>query len=214
MVKTTHQFLDKYPINNDSKKLILGTIHPHNVESFEIPFFYGNVSSLWKIFSEAFPAELNKPLTLRKILQFLTDREISVSDTIRSCYRKTPNSAADKDLEPIEFNKQLINAIRDSKITKIFFTSGFGKNNAFKLFYKDILKQKITIDIRNNREVILDEMFFGRPIKLIVLYSPSKAATRGIVKSKAYKKSGFNSVHNFLVDYYRKKFNDNKEIKL
>ncbi|MBK6965069.1 MAG: hypothetical protein IPH20_14305 [Bacteroidales bacterium] len=56
---TIHQYLDKYPISRDSKKLIVGTIHPHDHENFGIPFFYGNRSSIWKILSEAFLMNLN-----------------------------------------------------------------------------------------------------------------------------------------------------------
>jgi hypothetical protein len=39
------------------------------------------------------------------------------------------------------------------KISEILFTSGFGKNNAFKLFYVDILGQKFTPEIKSNRQV-------------------------------------------------------------
>lgn len=36
---TDHQYLDRYPVQLDSKLLILGTIHPHNTGDFKIPFF-------------------------------------------------------------------------------------------------------------------------------------------------------------------------------
>jgi hypothetical protein len=50
-MKTRHQYLDKFPISADSEKFIVGTIHPHDYNNFIIPFFYGNVTSIWTILS-------------------------------------------------------------------------------------------------------------------------------------------------------------------
>ena len=211
MTTTTHQYLEKYPISPDSEKLIVGTIHPHDTDNFTIPFFYGNVLSLWTILSEAFPDDLKQPLTLEGILKFLKTKKISVSDTIRKCYRINL-TALDKDLIPIELNEQIIEDIKKSKISEILFTSGFGKNNAFKLFYVDILKEKITADIKEKRGLILDKKYFGRPIKLTVLYSPAGTANLGLSKSKLYLgakheyASSHRPVYDFKVKYYRDNF--------
>jgi G:T/U-mismatch repair DNA glycosylase len=211
MITTTHQYLDKYPISKDSEKLIVGTIHPHDHDNFTIPFFYGNITSLWKILSEVFPDDLKQPLTLESILKFLKTKKISVSDTIRKCNRINL-TASDKDLIPIELNNQIIEDIKQSKISEILFTSGFEKNNAFKLFYVDILNQKITADIKEKREVTLDEKYFGRPIKLTVLYSPSGSSNVSLSKSKIYLDNkhkylkSSRPVYDFKVDYYREKF--------
>lgn len=208
---TTHQYLDKYPIAKDSEKLIVGTIHPHDHDNFTIPFFYGNVTSLWRILSEAFPNDLKQPLTLESILKFLKTKKISVSDTIRKCNRINL-TALDKDLIPIELNNQIIEDIKQSKISEILFTSGFGKNNAFKLFYVDILNQKITADIKEKRGIILDKKYFGRPIKLTVLYSPSGSSNVPLSTSKIYldNKHKYSKssrpVYDFKVDYYRDNF--------
>lgn len=208
---TSHQYLDKYPISKDSKKLIVGTIHPHDHENFEIPFFYGNRSSIWKILSEAFPEDLKQPITLFGVLAFLEKHKISVSDTVRQCKRINP-TALDKDLEPIELNKDIIDQIKESEISEILFTSGFQKNNAFKLFYTDILGKAITADIKANREIILENNIFGRPVKLKVLYSPSGSSNVGLSRSKPYleniaKYAGLNRpVYRFKVDYYRQMF--------
>jgi hypothetical protein len=211
MTTTKHQYLDKYPISADSEKLIVGTIHPHDHDNFRIPFFYGNVTSLWTILSEAFPADLKKPLTLEGILKFLKTKKISVSDTIRKCNRKNL-TALDKDLIAIDLNEQIIEDIKKSKVSEILFTSGFGENNAFKLFYVDILKQKITADIKEKRGLILDKKHFGRPIKLTVLYSPAGTANVGLSKSKLYLDTkheyatSLRPVHDFKVKYYRDNF--------
>ena len=211
MTITTHQYLDKYPISRDSKKLIVGTIHPHDHENFEIPFFYGNKSSIWEILSEAFPEDLKQPITLPGILAFLEMHKISVSDIISKSRRVHP-TALDKDLEPIELNKFIIEQIKESEISEILFTSGFQKNNAFKLFYVDIIGKTITSEIRGNREVILDDEVFGRKVKLKILYSPSGSSNVGLSKCRLYldNKSKYENtsrpVYEFKVDYYRQAF--------
>ncbi|HAO09162.1 MAG TPA: hypothetical protein DCQ50_19775 [Chryseobacterium sp.] len=208
---TIHQFLDKYPISVDSEKLIVGTIHPDNVEDFVIQFFYGNRASLWNILSDAFPNELPKPITLDGVLNFLSKHKIAVSDTIRTCKRLNP-TALDKDLEPTILNTDIIDEIKNSNIKEILFTSGFQKNNAFKLFYVDILHLSITPEIRKNRGIDMDEKIFGRPVKLTVLYSPSGSSNVGLSRSKLYldnfsKYKGLaHPVLAFKIDYYRNMF--------
>jgi len=208
---TTHQYLDKYPISADSEKLIVGTIHPHDYKNFIIPFFYGSKTSIWLILSEAFPNDLKKPITLTGVLNFLKKHKISVSDTIRKCERINPTTL-DKDLTPIELNTQIIDDIKNSNIKEILFTSGFQKNNAFKLFYVDILGCKITTDIRKNREIILDKDVFGKQVRLTILYSPSGSSNVGLSKCKLYLdrktkyKNSNRPVYDFKIDYYRDKF--------
>jgi hypothetical protein len=208
---TKHQYLDLYPISKESEKLIVGTIHPHDFENFPVPFFYGNVLSIWTILSDAFPDELSQPITLEKILVFLKNRKISISDTIKTCRRINP-TALDDDLIPLELNHRIKEDIENSNISEILFTSGFGKNNAFKLFYENILGLKITAEIKEKREVTLPKEVFGRPVKLIVLYSPSGASNIGISKSRLYLqnkdkyKGSKKPVYAFKVDYYRQMF--------
>lgn len=208
---TYHKYLYDYPIDFSSEKLIVGTIHPHNTEDFKIQFFYGLRLSIWKLLQDAFPNEL-VDLSKASIISFLKAKKISVSDTIISCERKH-NSALDKDLIPIEFNYKLIEDIKNSKIKEILFTSGFGKNNAFKIFYEKILGEKITSEIKAKREIIINNPKIGRPIKLTILYSPSGTANVGLSKSKIYlehksKYEGrkFNPVYQFKKDYYKEKF--------
>ena len=208
---TEHQYIGLYPINKDSQKLIVGTIHPHDNLKFIIPYFYGNKLSIWKILNEAFPNELGSLISLEGILYFLQKNKISISDTVISCTRKT-SSALDKDLIPLKLNLAMIEQIRDSKITEILFTSGFQKNSAFKLFFVDILGQKMTEEIKENRSVILEKSFFGRPIKLTILYSPSGSSNIGLSKSKMYLENQEKyknlpyPVKAFKIDYYKEKF--------
>lgn len=208
---TEHQYLAKYPIRPDSKKLIVGTIHPHNHQDSRVPFYYGNRGSLWAILAKAFPGELTDPTSLASILRFLESRKISVSDTIKRCTRKNP-TALDKDLLPIELNTGLLQEIRNSEIAEILFTSGFSANNAFRLFYVDMLNRKIRKDVRQNRGLLLENEVFGRPVKLTILYSPSGSSNVGISKSKLYLSQrdlyiqSEKPVLDFKVDYYRKMF--------
>lgn len=208
---TSHQYIDKYRIQKKSQVLILGTIHPHDTSLFKIPFYYGNKNSLWNILSDAFPNELKKPINLNGVLNFLELRKIAVTDVIRECRRIKP-SALDGDLIPTILNTELLDQIKNSEVTRIYFTSGFGKNNAFKLFYKDLLKLSISTQIRKDRIICLDSEIFGRPILLSILFSPSGASNISISKSKNYLevsekyKTSYRPIYDFKVDYYREQF--------
>ena len=207
-----HQYLDKYPIDPCSEQVIVGTIHPHETANFKIPFFYGNKLSLWELLDKASGGEIGIPITLENVLQFLCRRKIAMSDTVRECYRKS-TTWADNDLIPIRLNTELFDQIRNSEIREVLFMSGFGKNNAFKLFYVDMLGLRITSKIRNEREVLLEPSVFGRSIKLSILYSPSGAANIAFAQSEIYQNNreqyaaSPTPVYDCKVDYYRKKFN-------
>jgi hypothetical protein len=208
---TRHQFLDRYPIDPNSERLILGTIHPHHHGRFLLPFFYGNKLSLWKILNEAFDNEIGADLRLDNILRFLTNHRISVSDTIVECRRLKP-TAFDQDLIPLVLNHSLVEAIRESKIREILFTSGYQKNAAFRLFYSGILGFKISAAMRKQRQMMLDREVFGRPVKLTILYSPSGASNVPVSMSDQYlagkdRYAGSKRpVHDFKVDDYRRHF--------
>lgn len=210
-MKTVHQYLDLYPIDPKSERVVVGTIHPHHTESFKIPFFYGSKLSLWELLDKASGGEIGQPITLPNILKFLKRQKISMSDTVRECERKS-TAWADNDLIPIRLNTELLDQIHSSRIREILFMSGFGKTNAFKLFYVDMLGKKITAQIRKDREVLLDKSIFGRSVKLTVLYSPSGAANIALAQSELYhsqkeKYAGSPTpVYDFKVDYFADKF--------
>ncbi len=228
---TRHAYLDRYPVDPNSTRVVVGTIHPHDEENFFLPFFYGNKMSLWKMLNLATNGELNDPnfeprgnnrvfrerdgfehrITLDSILRFLRAKRISMSDAVRECRR--PGSVwADAELIPTRLNVELVDQIRDSQIAEVLFMSGFGKTNAFKLFYVDILRQKITPEIRARREVVCPPEIFGRPVKFSILYSPSGAANVAIAQSPEYRavKERYalstTPVRDFKIDYYRRKF--------
>lgn len=208
-ITTNHQYIDQYPIKSNSRKLIIGTMHPHLTEDFKIDFFYGNKGSFWDILDNAFPRmDFNSKDT---ILSNLEKFNVSISDMIRSCDRENAKVTADSDLYNLNINtEQIRDGIVNSEIDTIFFTSRFGRNNAAKLFV-DAFKIKYDFDkVTNEFEIPKD--VFGRPIKGVVLYSPSNNANIGISNSKAYKSkkdkySAYSTpVKQFKIDFYREKF--------
>lgn len=209
MKVTDHKFIKSNPIKKTDKSLILGTIHPHDVSSFKLPFFYGNRNSIWNIFRDVFPKDLPDNYSVEDIKELLSKKNIGISDTILQCERMS-NSALDKDLNPIQLNINLIEEIKSSAITTIYCTSGFGKNNAFRLFYEGILGLKLSKDIKQNKSIILPADLFGREIIVSLLPSPSGAANIALSKSIGYKASSFfnnqsaRPVYDYKVSLYKK----------
>lgn len=207
---THHLYVEQYPIHHTDETLILGTIHPHREYEFLMPFFYGNKNSIWNLMRDAFPQELPASYTLDDVLLFLHSRNIAVSDTILSCERLDDGASDDK-LKPLELNMALIEQIRNSDITQIYCTSGFGKNSAFRLFYEGILGQKLSTAIRHAKRVQLPESIFGRAVSVELLPSPSGAANIALARSAAFKNSRYygqpeRPVYRYKVSLYQAMF--------
>jgi G:T/U-mismatch repair DNA glycosylase len=187
MLTTHHQYLDRYPVDPDARAIIIGTIHPHDHEAFDMQFFYGSQCSIWTILTQAFPARLTMPTQLEEVRDFLDACRITMSDTIRTCDRIN-NTALDKDLVPRVYNLALTDQLRDSQIQQVFFTSGAGTNGALRTFYTGVLGYKyLPTVVAKSKTGILPPEVFGRPIAFTVLYSPATTANRGIRKAKAFK---------------------------
>jgi len=208
-VTTVHNFIDQYPICPNSTRLIIGTIHPHLVENFQIKFFYGNVGSFWNILSNAFP-KINF-CTLEGIIDTLNRYKVAITDIIRKCDRDNENITADSKLYNITFNTQQIReGIENSKIDTIYFTSRFGTNNAARLFV-DKFQIPFNFDPLIS-EFMIPENFFGKEIRCVVLYSPSNNANRGIASSALFRKNKAHyqqfeqPVKQFKIEFYREKF--------
>ncbi|WP_157433499.1 hypothetical protein [Adhaeribacter aquaticus] len=213
---TDHQFLDLYPVKTTDTKMIVGTIHPHLIENFRIPFFYGNVGSFWNILHHAFPHYSilqHDDLVLGNILAMLELNNIWITDIIRQCERENETITKDALLYNIVLNiEQIELALENTEINTIYFTSGFGINNAAQLF-----TQAFGINYLENynaaiNEFTIPENQFGREIRCIVLYSPSNAANIGISRSIPYLNNieyyqQFQTpVKQFKIDYYQSKF--------
>jgi G:T/U-mismatch repair DNA glycosylase len=209
MIKSNHQYIDKNPVKATDSALILGTIHPHRTDDFIIDFFYGNKNSLWNILGLAFP---NLDLrSVEKIQATLAKSNIWVSDMIRTCEREHEKITQDRLLNGIAFNKdQIETGIKNSKIETIFFTSGFGKNNAAKLFCEAF---SINVPNKKEREFDIEEHFFGKKIKGLILFSPSGQANIGISKNKLFlqekeKYTSSTPVNEFKIATYKESFKD------
>ncbi|WP_264522379.1 hypothetical protein [Flavobacterium sp. N1994] len=215
-ITTIHNYIDNYPISPNSRRLIIGTIHPHLIQNFNIDFFYGNIGSFWDILSNAFPQRQfgNRD----EIIQTLNNFKVAITDIIRQCDRENENVTADSKLYNIIFNAQQIQAgIENSQVDTIYFTSRFGKNNAARIFVN-------TFNIPNNfnqmtSEFTIPQNYFGRQIRCVVLYSPSNNANRGIARAATYLNNIRNyqqfehPVKQFKIEFYQNKFdffnNDN-----
>tara|TARA_B110000483_G_scaffold51755_1_gene64415 strand:- start:593 stop:991 length:399 start_codon:yes stop_codon:yes gene_type:complete len=94
----------------------------------------------------------------------------------------------DKELYNLCLNTNAIReGIKNSSITTIFLTSGFGKNNAAKLFV-DNFKIRYKDNFNDTQKsFIIPKEVFGREINAIILLSPSGDAYRGIAGSPGYK---------------------------
>lgn len=113
--------------------------------------------SIWKIFHRAFSENLPDPTDINSVLSFLQIKGLTVSNTLEN-YERINHTALDKYLIPKAFHKEsIIRKITESDIEEILWTSGFGKNSAFKLFYCDILRYKLSKKIREEKFVMLPE---------------------------------------------------------
>lgn len=209
-VTTTHKYIDKYSISENSTRLIVGTIHPHLTENFGIDFFYGNVGSFWDILSNAFPKRQFGNLV--QINETLNKYNVAITDIIRQCEREHENVTADSELYNIILNKEQIqNGIDNSRINTIYFTSRFGINNATRLFVNTFNMNYNFNQITN--EFTIPQNYFGRQIRCVVLYSPSNNANRGIAARAApylnnieYYRQFPHPIRQFKIEYYRDKF--------
>lgn len=138
MNKEIHPFVKKYTLSKPYKYLVLGTFPPASMlenkkeRKFCVDYFYGNVSSFWKIIQELYPA--NKFTDVPSIYKWQEEYSIGISDTLLSCRRKKQDSTNDSDLilEWIDYNHELKAYILENEksIKKIIFTSGYNCNNA------------------------------------------------------------------------------------
>lgn len=196
MIKKQHPWLDKYPVNNDSTGLIIGT-HPPMPYRGCMPFYYGNMNEFWRLLelvytSDDFFDKNGKP-ELESIKKWLEKYNLSITDIVK--YTNN-NFSVDSDMEIAkgieQLNDNLYNWIKDSNVNTIYFTSfGTGKSayglfrRWYKIYFKEILDSGN--EIINSKEEYLIINIFDRNIKLVMLYSPSPAARRGIPRSNPYK---------------------------
>lgn len=211
----THPWLKDYPIESNSKRLIIGT-HPPMPYNGNLKFYYGNMNEFWRLMSEVYIDDefyrLGKIPELIKILSFLKKHEFSITDLVYET--KDGSFSVDNEMIILKLNPFLYYWLRNSNINEIYFTSfNSNKNSAFSLFKRWLKENQIPIKISPVKNWIADSFeieLFGRKIRLFILYSPSPTARRGIPRSKYYiqwsLKTTNPNVDDFRIWWYKKKF--------
>lgn len=184
----THPWLNKYPIKQDSKYLILGT-HPPMPYCGKLEYFYGNRSEFWRLLDRVYPNNNlynNSCPTEKDITKFIDKVPISITDMV---YQTLPiKFSTDNGMGKVSFddlNPYLKEGLENSKIEVIYFTSFGGTNSAkslFKKWHKGTFNKSSKISNNHFNEI---EMF-ERKIKLIDLFSPSTTAHRSSPRIKEY----------------------------
>ena len=206
-----HPWLEKYPIEIDSKYLILGT-HPPMPYCGKLEFYYGNMSEFWRFLQEVYPNEKlynNGCPDKLDILNFLSKYSISITDIVFHTHIDRFNT--DKDMGKIlneNLNPWLYEWLSKSKIETIYFTSLGGTNSAknlFKKWYKSNFSKVCKI---SKGHVNTIEMF-NRKIQIIDLFSPSPTARRSSPRIKEYLEWSSNykskvDYDDFRIDWYKK----------
>lgn len=205
----THPWLNKYPIKQDSKYLILGT-HPPMPYCGKLEYFYGNMSEFWRLLDRVYPNNNlynNRCPKEKDITKFIDKLSISVTDMV---YQTFPiKFSTDNGMGKISFddlNPYLKEWLENSKIEVIYFTSFGGTNSAkslFKKWYKGTFNK--SSKIRNNHFNEIE--IFERKIKLIDLFSPSPTAHRSSPRIKEYQEWKINSspddYDSFRIHWYK-----------
>lgn len=145
----THPYLQQGLIDG-ATKLILGSFPVYACSDMDNPikqktrlaegtvrFFYGSARSrLWRLYRDNIDNSIELPPNPTAILHSLTQRQIAISDTIKSCERYTykinkktkekilfPFSSEDKALHVIEWNQEILTQLIDNGTRKILCTS-------------------------------------------------------------------------------------------
>lgn len=206
---TIHPWLEKHPINQDSKYLIIGT-HPPMPYCGKLEYFYGNMSEFWRFLDKVYPNNnlYNNGCPKKDdIINFINTNSISISDIV---YRTDEvKFSTDNVMGKLSFEKLnpfLKKWLENSSIEVIYFTSFGGANSAkslFKKWFKGTFNK--SSKIRNNHFNEIE--MFGRKIKFIDLFSPSPSANRSSPRIKEYQEWKINNNPNdydsFRIQWYK-----------
>ncbi len=213
-----HPWLEAYPVNPSDKGVIIGT-HPPMPYRGCLQFYYGNMYEFWRFLEQVYPNDSffdkdQKP-DLQKILKWLRKYELRITDMLFLTH-KNNHFSVDSDIIIDDKKKQLNPFLNDwlkkSKVDTLYFTSFSNGKSAFGLFknwYKIHYKKTLPngLDILKNGNAYTIELF-NRKVKLVMLYSPSPAARRGIPRSKPYQdwlmKTPKGNIDLFRVWWYKK----------
>jgi G:T/U-mismatch repair DNA glycosylase len=143
-----HPHLSSFDRSVKWKYLIIGTFPPNRSVRDEkkmfVDYFYGNKGFLWRILHDIYQPHGYDFLTehreekLRQIKAWQHDFKVGLTDTVKKCRRRSPESPDDADLHIIEYNTELKDYLLNdgAQVRKLLFTSTSGKNSAFANFKK------------------------------------------------------------------------------
>lgn len=197
--RSIHPYKPFVPKN--ATKLIIGSIPPfrfcHNNEKLnenDVRFYYGsNKNSFWPLLEEMTKTSFTYENTEAAIIerkQFLKDINIGITDIIESCIHK--NNRSDDNSLKEKINRPLDELlIKYPKINTIICTSDFVRREINKFALRgnkcSFLNKK-----REGKIIINDKEY-----NVVVLYSPSRGALRGLGKNgKEKRKKQYMEVFN------------------
>jgi G:T/U-mismatch repair DNA glycosylase len=192
-------FLHKHPykpfIQNDTKKLIVGTLPPPRFSTGDllekdVDFCYGSYyNSLWLYIDKIHDLKLRYDNSLEAIeerKQFLIKQKIGICDIVESAHREKID-ASDLGMTNIKL-RDIIDYLKQyPKIDTLLFTGGNSKNGPEYFFRRLIRDYKITLKaVSNEVPRIHSFQLENRMIKTVSLTSPSGSANRAIGSMPLY----------------------------
>ena len=203
-------------INNDSTKLIVGTLPPPRFSTGDflekdVNFCYGSYyNSLWLFIDKIHDLKLrfdDSQEAIQQRKQFLIDHKIGVCDIVESCERDKID-ASDLGMQNIVL-RNLIGYLKQyPKVDTLLFTGGNSKNGPEYFFRKHIKEHGLRLELVSNEIPRIHQFILnGRHIKTISLTSASGSANRAVGSMPLYQQlksrnSKFNTF-DFRVMQYR-----------
>lgn len=185
--------LDRHPyppfVPDGAESLIIGSIPPHRfcvgegLFPEDVDFFYGSRNNaFWKLLGEVFGCSFLRENSERAVLErkrFLAEHRLGITDILVSCLR-TENSS-DRGLKDAVYLDLAGLLKAHSSICRLFYTSDF-----VRLSVERSLQLRHTGFSFSSRKCRLP--LNGRDYDVLVLYSPSPQALKGLGKGGAGKR--------------------------
>ena len=178
-------------IPKDATRLIIGSIPPVRyctipkvLKQVDVDFYYGSDdNAFWRIMADVSGINLpfmNSQDAVAQRKRLLESIGVGIMDIVKSCNRKG-GSALDKDLSIVEYFP-LSQILKDHPtVDTLIYTSSYVKSQVNKY-----LKSYHSIDKKNPR--LQSVMINGKRYRVVILFSPSPTALRGMGKGGAEKR--------------------------
>ena len=222
-------FIHRHPykpfINNDTTKLIVGTLPPPRFSigkllEKDVDFCYGSYyNSLWLYIDKIHNLRLqynNSNEAIKERKQFLIRHKIGVCDIVESCEREKID-ASDLGMKNIKLRDIIGYLKRIPKVDTLLFTGGNSKNGPEYFFRKHLKEHGLELVVVSNKVPRTHQFKLNvrssavktsfRTIKTVSLTSASGSANRAIGSMPLYKqlkaKNSKFSTFDFRVMQYR-----------